>query len=194
MENDRRQYFRATCDVLLELKIVENPADFSIVMDEDPILKLHHEFSQLDSECQDLTRQLKLQDKNLDEYLTLTQAKLKKLEQMILAQHPALNKLERQTVQFNEQGMDCYCRQPLVPKTRVGVHLVFLPHYQSMIGLGEVLRSEPASDNPSSNNPSSNNGGFRIALDFALLPDSERKILAQEVMIAQRRAQQSRKA
>ena len=193
---ERRQAFRVNCQAIVELKQVDKTtveqSDAAALFSEDTEFSLLSEFQRLDRECVQVARSLNKVDSNLLDYLKLTQAKIDQLSRIVLANLPGMQAIPAQIVSLSEAGINFCGSRLFYQDSLLALRLVFLPHYQSVILFAKVLRCEPTDTGTSttkgSDSKQSQHDSYRIAAEFLPLMETSRRLIAQQVLRAQREA------
>jgi len=194
MSNDeRRQFYRAHRHAMVEYKQVDksmigqSPATSVFTQQGD--FDLLSEFHRLDQECAQVVRSLNKVDKNLFDYLELTQRKVNQLSQIVMAHLPGLTDLPSQSISLSENGIGFCSDRFFYLDSILALRIVFLPHYQSVITFAKVVRCEASTAKiPSANPQTSKRDIYHIAVEFLPLAEPSRRVIAQQVLRAQREA------
>ena len=190
-DNERRQFFRTGCDVLLDVKPVDKETaektSAEEIFSDGNDFTLLGEFQQLDQHCLQLSANLGKLDKNLLDYLSLTQRKINQLSQIVMARLPDLNALPRQRVEISENGVSFCGDRFFYLDSILALRLVFLPDYQSVVLFGKVVRCEQGAARAATT-PMAGRDLYHIAAHFLPLTESSRRVIAQQVLKAQRQA------
>jgi len=189
---ERRQFFRANCYALIDSKQVDKTTCAQTPIEEifadNHDLDVLNEFQQIDQECTQIARNLNKLDRNLLDYLDLTQRKINRLSQLVLAHLPGLNSLPRQPINLSEAGV-AFCSDRLFYLDAIlALRLVFLPHYQSVVLFAKVVRCEASEGSNGSDSLTNKRDTYHIALEFLPLTEPTRRVIAQQVLRVQREA------
>ena len=194
-DNERRQFFRANCYALIDCKQVDKSTiaqtPIEAVFTENKDLDLLNELQQIDQDCAQIATHLNKLDHNLVDYLDLTQRKINRLSQLVLAHLPGVMTLPRQAISLSEAGVAFGSDRLFYLDAILALRLVFLPQYQSVVLFAKVVRCDPSSASNESDSQSPKRDSYHIAVEFLPFAESTRRVIAQQVLRVQREAKLS---
>lgn len=205
INSERRQFFRATCRAVIELREVDDKA----LTDNRPHTFFNHgesldflsQFHQLDKQAAHLSQSLRAGNQNaplhneqkaLLDYLDIINRKTSCIAQSIAAQQSISSQQTEKQISLSENGLCFQSQQSFAKSTLVAARLVFLPNYFSVSTFARVVRCD-GHDNVDEIDQAGKSDPYHIALEFEQIGEADRQIIAQQVMAAQLNAQREAK-
>ncbi|GGE38845.1 hypothetical protein GCM10007421_11000 [Halopseudomonas oceani] len=177
---ESREFFRIQDQILLDCTPIAGP-EADLGSRQSALFNLLADLHMLDYESQHLLRQISERDRALAQYLKIINKRIDLLGQT-LALELGDNLGAPQSVSLSEGGVDFEADTAYPVDSWVAARLVLLPAPLGLAIPARVVRCEPA-DTPDR---------WRIALNFDLINDAQRQLLARHIL--QKQAQDIRAA
>jgi hypothetical protein len=171
-ENERREYYRIEDTIALDFTPL-NPvpgASHEPPHDDSPLFSLLADLHLLEFDAQHLLRPITERDRNLANYLKLTNKRIDLLGQ-VLAQSLLREMSTPRRVSLSEDGLRFKHSQPLALDSRLALKMVLLPQALGLQLQGTVIHCQELAS-----------GGFEIGCEFQDLPDAQRQLLARHIL------------
>jgi hypothetical protein len=174
---DRREYYRIDDRIALQF----SPLDAAqaqaggALQDSSTLFNLLSELHLAEFESQHLLRQISEGDRNLANYLKLTNKRIDLLGQA-LAQSLLHDIGQPRAVSLSEDGIHFTNAQPLVVGSHLALKMLLMPQALGLLLRAEVLYCNPGADQQ-----------FEIGTHFEALTDAQRQLLARHILHKQAR-------
>jgi hypothetical protein len=172
---ERRDFFRVEDEVLLKVIPSSEQAARSgqppSELQKDSGLNLVTELQRIEHDNQQLLLQVSQQSKDLEAYLKGLNKKIDLIATQVVSSHQ--NREGKQTVSLSEGGIAFHSQQAFAEKSIVAIQLFLLPSYVSLTLFAKVMDCNSV-DN-----------GYSISTMFVALSDTNRQILAKQIMQVQ---------
>ena len=177
---DRREFFRIQDQVYLECSPIDGP-EVELYVQQSTLFNLLADMHMLDYESQHLLRQISERDRALAQYLKIINKRIDLLGRSVAQELTADLGAPRQ-VTLSEGGVDFDHPAPFPEDSWLAVRMVLLPAPLGLVMPARVTRCE------STQTP----GTWRIAVNFDVINDAQRQLLARHIL--QKQAQDIRAA
>ncbi|MGI3130964.1 PilZ domain-containing protein [Halopseudomonas pachastrellae] len=177
---DSREFFRIQDQIHLECKPIAGP-EVDLDSRQSGLFNLLTDMHMLDYESQHLLRQISERDRAVAQYLKIINKRIDLLGRA-LAMELSADFGAPQQVGLSEDGMDFISPQPYPANSWLALHIVLLPSPLGLALPARVTRCEA----------SEVAGSFKIAVNFDVLNDAQRQLLARHIL--QKQAQDIRAA
>ncbi|PAU63705.1 PilZ domain-containing protein [Pseudomonas indica] len=180
--DDRREYYRITDMIALEIRPAENSGNGPAgdLPDTPPLFNLLSELHLMDFESQHLLRHISERDRTLANYLKVINKRIDLLGQA-LAQGLLREIGTRKTVVLSEGGINFTHSEAFPAGTLLALRMVLMPQALGMLLQGRVVHCQSRAD-----------GSFEIGAEFEALTDAQRQLLARHIL--QKQALERRQA
>ena len=171
---ERRRYYRIEDRVTLKYRIV-SAQDYQLLMEpgQEPRAEeysLAGTFAQLNRQTEALLRRIKETDPDIGRYLTSLNDKLDLLARSLAMEKSELADEPPQQVDLSAVGIAFCAPNQLPPATLLELKLLLFPSLVTVHALARVVRCAPQQS------------GFRIAVEFDHLAESDRELLIQHIL------------
>ena len=171
---ERRRYYRIEDRVTLTYRIV-SAQDYQALMEpgHEPRAEEYSiagTFAQLNRQTESLLRRIKETDPDIGRYLASLNDKLDLLARSLAMEASELADESPQLVDLSAVGIAFSHQTELPPTTLLELKLLLFPSLVTVHALARVVRCAPGKN------------GFRIAVEFDYLADSDRELLIQHIL------------
>ncbi len=167
---NRRQYFRITDTVSLEIVPIESHQSAIEKFHLSPEFGLLSEFQMLDVESKHLLHALNDKDKNLGQFLKLVNRKLDSLARVIALNHQIIPPDSMREVNLSEGGLSVRFPQAFAKHDKLAIKLILFPSYSGLLLEGSILSCITEQQD------------YTLHIEFQGISDAHQQLIARHIM------------